>query len=59
MRSFRYFKLSNLPFASCCCNSKIIFEKNVIIFFKIKNNTNKKELKNSYNLIHSKKENIL
>jgi len=59
MQSFRYIKLSYLPFAFCCCNSKIIIEKNVIIFFKTKNNANKKELKNRYNSIHSKKGNIL
>jgi hypothetical protein len=48
-----------LPFASYCYNLKLIFEKNVIIFFEIKNYTNGKELINSYNLIHSKKGIIL
>ena len=56
---FRYFNLPNSPFTSCCCNTKTIFEKNVIIFFKIKNNTNEKELKDSYDLIPSQKGNIL
>jgi hypothetical protein len=48
-----------LPFASYCYNLKLIFEKNVIIFFEIKNYTNGKEIINSYNLIHSKKGIIL
>jgi hypothetical protein len=48
-----------LPFAFYCYNLKLIFEKNVIIFFEIKNYTNGKELINSYNLIHSKKGIIL
>ena len=48
-----------MPFASYCYNLKLIFEKNVIIFFEIKNYTNGKELINSYNLIHSKKGIIL
>ena len=47
----RYFKSSNLPFVSCWCNSKEIFEKNVIIFFIIKDDNLKKFLINSYNLI--------
>ena len=48
-----------MPFASYCYNLKLIFEKNVIIFFEIKNYTNGKEIINSYNLIHSKKGIIL
>ena len=47
----RYFKSSNLPFVSCCCNSKEIFEKNVIIFFIIKDDILLKFLINNYNLI--------